>query len=240
MVHGRRITWRAVVAILLAACIVAYTANHRSPMTRRMPSPSAALGLGAEPPPSAGRQPAVLEDRGFTIIQDAADVCGPDAAVAAGPAALPPAPAETIAPAVPGTGDARAPEGLASVDANAAQTVSASAVEPARSSPAPAPEELVTPHPSADDGSSSMCLRPPLMSYPAPEPPPPEPPPELPPRRVPLMSRLPSLTSSSFDEEDLIDYHPVRSSFDAEDLIDYHPVRSSFDAEDLIDRHPVP
>jgi hypothetical protein len=32
------------------------------------------------------------------------------------------------------------------------------------------------------------------------------------------------ITGSSFDEEDVIDYHPVRSSFDQKDKIDYHPV----------------
>jgi len=32
------------------------------------------------------------------------------------------------------------------------------------------------------------------------------------------------ITSSAFDEEDVIDYHPVRSSFDTQDKIDYHPV----------------
>jgi hypothetical protein len=75
-----------------------------------------------------------------------------------------------------------------------------------------------------------------------------------------MMSNPRPLTSSSFDDEDLVDAHPVpdrgnltHSAFDDEDLIDRHPASdepaftrnprpltsSSFDDEDLIDRHPV-
>ena len=32
------------------------------------------------------------------------------------------------------------------------------------------------------------------------------------------------ITSSSFDDEDVVDHHPVRSTFDQQDKIDYHPV----------------
>ena len=36
--------------------------------------------------------------------------------------------------------------------------------------------------------------------------------------------RYQPITSSVFDQQDKIDYHPVQSSFDAQDKIDYHPV----------------
>jgi hypothetical protein len=32
------------------------------------------------------------------------------------------------------------------------------------------------------------------------------------------------VVSSSFDKEDIIDYHPASSDFDYHDRIDYHPV----------------
>jgi hypothetical protein len=32
------------------------------------------------------------------------------------------------------------------------------------------------------------------------------------------------ITGSSFDDEDVVDTHPVRSSFDQKDRLDYHPV----------------
>ena len=32
------------------------------------------------------------------------------------------------------------------------------------------------------------------------------------------------ITSSVWDQQDKIDYHPVTSSFDAQDKVDYHPV----------------
>jgi hypothetical protein len=59
--------------------------------------------------------------------------------------------------------------------------------------------------------------------------PPPAPPSE---ERFPLVPAQPSLTRSSFDDEDLVNRHPVR---------DEGPIaHSRFDDEDRIDHHPVP
>jgi hypothetical protein len=87
---------------------------------------------------------------------------------------------------------------------------------------------------------------------------PPPPAPLSTPLRAPIAQPL---TSSSFDDEDIVDRHPVpgqgsltHSDFDGEDRIDRHPITddestlmsnpqpltsSSFDEEDIVDHHAV-
>jgi hypothetical protein len=231
--QGKRLFhWRPVVAMLVAAGAIVYAVVEPRATTSRLPSPSVALGVGR----AEARRFSPSSERDGVLV--AANPGGPQIGV--------PDDGPALASATEVASPAPSPAAALETGGADAGTVSERSVSHEDAGVATASVEATPEAPLAAASLDEDHLddRP------------------TPADEEALMTKPRPLTSSRFDEEDLIDRHPVpyerdlaRSAFDDQDLIEHHPVpddeealmskprpitSSSFDEEDLIDRHPVP
>jgi hypothetical protein len=214
-----RLPWKPVVATFVAAVAVTYGFVEHPATPRRFPSPRVALGVGRASPPGLP-QPSASTGMPIAINQAVSAIGSGDEA--RGATSLPPS-VKVASPAesAPASLDA-GPPNAASVagplmpDADGATAAAA----PLATSVDASTGSLFTP--SGSNDGDHLGDRRSLDDESA------------------MMSIPRHLTSSSFDDEDLVDRHPVPD--DEPPFIRKPPplTSSSFEDEDLVDRHPVP